>query len=259
MAATNVLKQAGYAVDYYSGQEVTVDLYRTLPTHGYKLLILRVHSSATGAGGQAYPVTLFTSERYSETRYAYEQLTDQLTTAAYSFEEKAQGVVYFGIKPSFVTESTQGSFQKALVVMMGCQGLENTEMANAFVNKGARVFVSWSDSVTASHTDTATVALLQQLAQGKSVQEAVNTSMKLVGPDPLFNSRLAYFPADGGNSGLHQNSTQGLIMSLPIAFAMFAPLMAGVSRTDWVRGGVGVLVELKTSFRALTVNLAVPN
>ena len=34
--ATNTLKQAGYSVDYYPGEKVTVEFYRNLPTHGYE-------------------------------------------------------------------------------------------------------------------------------------------------------------------------------------------------------------------------------
>jgi hypothetical protein len=43
-SATSILEQAGYAVDYFPGEQVTVDLYRNLPTHDYDLIILRVHS-----------------------------------------------------------------------------------------------------------------------------------------------------------------------------------------------------------------------
>jgi len=63
--ATTTLKQAGYTVDYYSGEKVTVEFYRNLPTHGYKIIILRVHS--TTGGHQS--VSLFTSEPYSESKY----------------------------------------------------------------------------------------------------------------------------------------------------------------------------------------------
>ena len=31
-------------MDYYPGEQVTVDFYRTLPLRGYDVLILRVHS-----------------------------------------------------------------------------------------------------------------------------------------------------------------------------------------------------------------------
>lgn len=62
---TEILEQAGYTVDYYPGEEVTVEFYGNLPTHGYRLTILRVHSSATELQGKEFvecPVTFFTSE-----------------------------------------------------------------------------------------------------------------------------------------------------------------------------------------------------
>ncbi|GAG23053.1 unnamed protein product, partial [marine sediment metagenome] len=43
-SATDILEQADYTVDYFPGEQVTVDFYRNLPTHGYDLIILRVHS-----------------------------------------------------------------------------------------------------------------------------------------------------------------------------------------------------------------------
>jgi hypothetical protein len=46
--ATGVLEEAGYAVDYYPGEQVTVDFYRELPSRGYEMLILRVHSAVPG-------------------------------------------------------------------------------------------------------------------------------------------------------------------------------------------------------------------
>ena len=72
--ASDLLEQAGYAVDYYSGQEVTVEFYRNLPTHGHDLLILRVHSGmARDYGEPTGYVSLFSGEPYSETKYAAEE------------------------------------------------------------------------------------------------------------------------------------------------------------------------------------------
>ncbi len=39
------MRGAGYDVDYYKGEDVTVELYRSLPSFGYKLIVLRVHSA----------------------------------------------------------------------------------------------------------------------------------------------------------------------------------------------------------------------
>jgi hypothetical protein len=43
--ATRELTDAGYAVDYFAGDEVNVDLYRRLPSLGYGFVLLRSHSA----------------------------------------------------------------------------------------------------------------------------------------------------------------------------------------------------------------------
>jgi cell division protein FtsB len=194
-AATNILKQAGYMVDYYPGEKVTVEFYKNLPTYGYKIIILRVHSSAAELQGKEFveaPVGIFTAEQYSQTRYVYEQLTDQLVIASYTMP---QPPYYFAIVPKFVTQSMKGTFKNTVIIMMGCEGLNNTKMAEAFIQKGAKTYIGWKGSVSASHTDTATISLLQHLITEKqTVKQAVENTMKEVGPDPTYKSQLTYYP-----------------------------------------------------------------
>ena len=198
--ATNTLRQAGYTVDYYPGEEVTVEFYRNLPTHGYKLIILRVHSTATEAQGTECPVTLFTSERVSSTTYVYEQLTDQLWGVAFSKEERERGIIYFGITPLFVTQSMKGIFNNTIIIMMGCEGLDNPSMADAFVRKGAKLYISWNKPVGASHTDLAITRLLQYfLIEKLTLKESVRETSKEVGFDPIYKSLLIYYPLEVGD------------------------------------------------------------
>jgi hypothetical protein len=197
--ATNILKRAGYMVDYYPGEEVTVEFYKNLPTHGYKIIILRVHSSAAELQGKEFvetPVGIFTAEQYSQSRYVYEQLTDQLLAASYSMPLPPY---YFAIVPKFVTQSMKGTFKNTIVIMMGCEGLNNTKMAEAFIDKGAKAYIGWKGSVSASHTDTATISLLQHLITEKqTIKQAIDNTMKEVGTDPTYNSQLAYYPLEAG-------------------------------------------------------------
>ena len=195
--ATNTLEQAGYTVDYYPGEQVTVEFYRNLPTHGYGLIILRVHSTATSTQRTEAPVTLFTSERASPTKYVYEELTDQVVGASFSDEERERGIIYFGISPLFVIRSMKGDFQNSVIIMMGCEGLNNTLMAEAFVEKGAKVYISWNQQVSASHTDTATTQLLQHfLIEKLTLKHSVQETSKEVGFDPAYNSLLIYYPLE---------------------------------------------------------------
>ena len=191
--ATNTLKQAGYTVDYYPGENVTVEFYRNLPTDGYKILILRVHSLASIFQGKQM-VGFFTSELYSSTRYVYEQLTDQIGSLGYYPGAQTR---YFGIGQEFVKSSMNGRFDNNLVVMMGCNGLNNTQMAEAFVERGARVYMGWNEGVSATYTDEATAILLQHLIiEKKAIAQAAEDTMKQVGPDPAYSSILEYYPLE---------------------------------------------------------------
>jgi len=199
-SATDILEQAGYAVDYFPGEEVTVDFYRNLPAHDYDLLILRVHSGlvtqvdvTTGEKTETEYVSLFTGEPYIEGKYAEEQ---QGRVGKSLYYEGASPL--FGILPKFIEESMRGSFDKTLIVLMGCDGLRSERTAQAFLDKGARAFVSWSRSVSASHSDAATLRLLEKLLiEGLPVGDAVAQTAAELGRGPSFGAELRVLP-DGG-------------------------------------------------------------
>lgn len=191
--AAAILTEANYTVDYFSGEKVTVEFYRNLPTYGYKIIIFRVHSTTGG-----YPVVaFFTCELYSRSKYVSEQLSDKLHSIAYSYSD-AQA--YFGILPSFVESSMNGKFQNTIIIMMGCEGIKNTKMAEAFVGKGAKAYVGWNGSVSSSHTDQATTQLLKHLVtEGQTISQAVENTAREVGPDEVYKSILKYYPLAWGN------------------------------------------------------------
>jgi hypothetical protein len=190
--ATELLEQAGYTVDYYPGEQVTVDFYRDLPTRGYGLFILRNHSSLVSVGVRLIDsIGLYTSEPYSESKHRDEQMASRLLVAWYH----EGGPEYFAIAPLFVRSSMRGNFNDATVILMGCDGLGSDMLAEAFVARGARAFVSWSGLVSGPHTDAATERLLQHLLiDGLALQEAVTQTMAEVGPDPEYDSVLRLYP-----------------------------------------------------------------
>ena len=197
--AASILVNANYTVDYFSGEKVTVEFYRNLPAYNYALIILRVHSAAAALQGKEYveaPVCFFTSEPYSQYEHVPQQLDDQLVIASYSMP---QPPYYFGIMPKFVTSSMNGRFRNTTVIMMGCEGLNNTKMAEAFIQKGAKAYIGWKGAVSASHTDTATTRLLQHLITEKqTTNQAIDNTMKEVGPDPSYKSLFIYYPLEAG-------------------------------------------------------------
>jgi hypothetical protein len=192
-SARSLLAKAGYLVDYFPGEQVTVDLYRGLPQRDYDLLILRVHAGITtevdassGERVETEYVSLFTGEPYSADKYSDEQL-NRLGRARY--DENSPPL--FGIGPKFVTESMEGRFDNTLIIMMGCDGLRSQTTAEAFLDKGAQAFVSWTRPVSATHTDDATLRLLERLLiEGLPTSEAVSQTAEEVGPDPAYEGEL---------------------------------------------------------------------
>jgi hypothetical protein len=182
--ATNTLKQAGYTVDYYPGEEVTVEFYR-------------VHS-ALGEEGKP-PVALFTSEPVAKNKYAFEILADWLQGVSFSEEDWKKGIIYYGIMPGFVSSSMNGEFDNTTIITMGWNGLTYTTLAQSFVQKGAKVCIGWNGSVLASHTDQAITNFLQHLILEKqTIKQAVDKTMKEVGSDPADKSILTYYPLEAG-------------------------------------------------------------
>ncbi len=195
-AVTETLEQAGYAVDYYPGEEVTVEFYRTFPAQPYELIVFRVHSALGREDGRpADWVTLFTADAYRETWYVDEQKTRRLSKVSY-YED---GPPYFGIMPDFVRSSMKGDLRGTTVVLMGCDGLASETIAEALVEKGAKAVVSWSGLVAGDHTDAAAEQLLRHLVtEGLPLREAVERTAAEVGPDPAYGSVLRLYPPEGG-------------------------------------------------------------
>jgi hypothetical protein len=75
--------------------------------------------------------------------------------------------------------------------MMGCDGLRSQTTAEAFLDRGAGAFVSWTKQVSAPHTDEATDLFLRHLLlEGQSIEDAVSQTSSEIGPDPAYDGEL---------------------------------------------------------------------
>ncbi len=220
-ACKDILEISGLTWAYHNGEEVTVNFYRNLPTYGTSLIILRVHSAIMRTEqGTISILGLFTSERYSveaAKKYREDILDDRLVRAFFTEGQEE----YFGIVPKFVEESIKGDFKNTIIIMMGCEGLgydelTYTDMAEAFIKKGAKVYIGWDGIISLDHTDQATVHLLQSLLLHKrTINGAVTETMEMVGKDPTYNSTLQYYPktTEAGDY-IIPNLTSSLIMNV---------------------------------------------
>lgn len=169
--------------------EVTVDLYRNLPTFGYKIILLRVHAGISM--GEEQETALFTSEKYNTDEYFVEQVLDQVGQGVLgAFEEPV-----FTVSPKFVTTCMEGNFQNAVVILSSCWGLHNTVLPKAFIEKGALTFVGWDERVELAHTDQAMLTLFEGLiSEELTIKEAIDKVMREVGMDRVYGCTLKYYP-----------------------------------------------------------------
>jgi hypothetical protein len=232
--ATQRLEAAGYAVDYVPGQAATVAFHKRLPRQGKRLVIFRSHAARIGelaADGVEVAlgedVALFSGEPIDLERYRIGGVPEPAATAVAAaladggtggdwaaaepldveevshlmpvFYDPASGEMpFFGIRPDFVAQEFEGSFEGATILMMGCDGLRGPAMAEAFFARGAATFVSWDKAVSAAHTDAAMLEVLDRwLAQGQSLESAVEETMDSLGPDPYYEGRLRLVSNDG--------------------------------------------------------------
>lgn len=209
---TRLLFNRGFDVTYYPSRNVTVDFYQGLIKHNYGLIVLRSHSAVRQ---NERTVDFFTSEPFDYPKH-HASMVDSglLTVGSYEWEPNKR---YFAITPDFIG-SLDGHFPKSIIVVTGCTSLNNTrtQMAQAFINKGANAYIGWTDLVSLSHSDNTTVRFLQYLlTYNKTISDTVNQCNEF--PDPDYPGQLAYYPSNIGNHKLADFTTKAIPNTLEFA------------------------------------------
>ena len=105
--------------------------------------------------------------------------------------------------PDFIRKSMRGRFDNTLIIMSSCKTLHESDLVDAFINKGAKDVISWNDLVSLEHTDRAVESLIRNLCLDKlTIKEAVRVIDQEIGPDPQYGSRLLYYPEEIGSESL---------------------------------------------------------
>ena len=218
--SASILNGSGYDTKYFPGDSVTINFLRDLPAKSGKILLLRAHSAVRDDTDW---VDIFTSEPYLDGMYSNLAQSRQISKAQmYSFEDW-----YFAIGPGFVNASMRGRFDSdCIIVLMGCNSLNQTSMAKALVGKGARAVIGWTSWIEANYTDTMTLQLLNYLlAQDPhSINEAVskiNYEIEQDSPNP-FKSELSYYPdsSEVANFRIPKRNTEAAANSIIEYFAI---------------------------------------
>ncbi len=183
-----MVEASGFWLQYYSPDQVTVPLFWALPALGYEVVIIRAHATGWVRSDR---VTIFTGEPYQKGMY-YSEQTQGLVSTASTFDS---GQSYYTVTPKFIGKQTQGTFPGTIIIMMGCTGLKNGQMAGAFTSKGASSYVSWNNQVRGLRTDLAILSLVQGLFQlHLSLGEALARANQQVGQDAALGSELGLYP-----------------------------------------------------------------
>lgn len=235
---TTTLANHGFTVAYYNSS-LDVSFFRNLASSNYGIVILREHSALRN---DSSTVDLFTSEKYVVGAYQDDVNNGLLTKGEFTYDP---GEFYFCLSPLFI-QNLPGRFPNSIVIAMGCQSLirGDNPMAEAFIGKGAKAYIGWSDIVFPNDTDTETMNLLNMmLNENKTLGDAVgNTSPhSYTGYVSLLNetvanvqTRLELYPLSNENltvSQLIDQSKQTLSSSLSdvAGFLVFCPVLCRVN------------------------------
>jgi hypothetical protein len=185
---TNYLSTAGYRVDVFRGENVTINLLRNIG--GYKVLILRLHSAIHSSDGFLY---LFSGEKYTQSKYVQEQLSGAVREGI-TFE----GEEYFAINAVFLGGNNSTGLKDSTIILMGCNGTGSSYSIQRLMGRGVKAYIAWTGYVDLSYSDETTLALVKALYLEKSsVQAAVEEAMKEAGTEPGYNSVLEYSAPNG--------------------------------------------------------------
>jgi len=171
---TNYLSAAGYTVDNFRGENVTIDLLRKI--EGYRVIVLRLHSTLDSLKN----LYVFSGEPYDAAKYL---LMPQSVRVANTTE----GKMYFAIGIFLLGANKADSLKDSTVILMGCNGTSDAYSINRLFDRGVKIFFGWTGYVDLSHTDEATLALVKALCLEKlSPEQAVQKAMTEVGPDQSY-------------------------------------------------------------------------
>jgi len=199
--AKEYLESAGYTVDIFTTNQVTVKFFENLPQMNYKFVVIRTHGVVDVTEDE--PVVLFTGEKYQEDKYISEQLFGQVkrgvpfiernfqlsehdssdwvnVNETYSYITTPANRIdtitdeYFLISPKFVDEKMVGKFHDTTFFLGGCNTLAGPSFAESLVRRGASAVVGWDDKVSSWRNDRSLLFALEQiLIENMDIKDAV--------------------------------------------------------------------------------------
>jgi len=194
------LLDAGYDVDLYTTEDITIDFYKELPSMDYEFIVLRSHSLAIY--GKKPSEWLFSGELYSNKVHIAESLSGQLSPGVPFVVTEDQTITYsqalrerhFMIGSKFIEESMVGQFPGSVIILGGCETMPHELLAEALVKRGASSVIGWNELVGSASNDKVITSLLEEmLVNGLKIDEAIDLVMDDYKKDKKSSLRLKHF------------------------------------------------------------------
>ncbi len=199
--AVEYLESAGYDVDVYTTEDITVDFYKKLPSMNYKFIYIRTHSLEVEELDNS--TFLFTGEKYDINKHIMEQLSGQVTNAIPLNDQLPSEMInnatmisdatYFAIGSKFVDELMVGKFPQTVIILGGCESIRKHDLAKSLIVRGASEIIGWDRSIGSFENDQVMLALLEEVLINKiGFYDAVPLVMEEFGSDLQYSSRLQH-------------------------------------------------------------------
>ena len=191
------------AVDVYRGPNVGLELFLELPKKSAKVIILRNHSGLITIDNKIYGGTwIFTNEPCNQVwQYTDERLTGKIAKASVNINSPP----VYAIGPKFVTDSMRGQFDNTIIIAMGCHSLHYDDVAKAFINSGASMYIGWTDLVDLDYSEEVIMKMLVNLCENNmTVNNAIEDATTGAQLSQLDNEKLVYYPLESGDKTFQQ-------------------------------------------------------
>lgn len=179
------LERAGYTVDYYKDENVTISLLKRLDDEGYSVIYINSHGFIDPHGFYG----LFVNEKIdSEKVNLY---NDDLEEDRIGYLEDGSLAGYLYVTPKFFSLYGNNSlFTDALIFIDACYSGNKTSLAEVFLNLGAQCFIGWNGPVNVIHGIMMDGKFFHEACKyNKTIEQALRGTRA----DPDSGATLTYF------------------------------------------------------------------
>lgn len=191
-SATRILEEAGFTVDVYGSENVTLNLLKSLPSKKYSLVIFRVHG-----GRIRQPIGLFIGGGLFVERCGPESHREEVESGYLLLGRPfLSNHTYCVAPPHYISDKLKGRFTETLVIAMSCFTGDDRVMADAFFSKGAGAYLGFKGEVSPQYVDAFTIRFLEKVYLGKlSPREAFEEVLEEMGVDKAYGGEpVLYLP-----------------------------------------------------------------